>query len=227
MPRAESTSWNTLRAAAAGEVQAQEEFVRRYRPVIRSYLGQRWRHSLLGQQLDDAVHETLLECFRPSGVLAKIDADQPGGFRALLFGVVRNIALRHEERAARRRESAPRPTSFLAKVPAPDEALSQAFDRAWALGMVREAKARMADHAARGNEAARRRLELLQLRFHDGLPIRTIAERWQQDAARLHHEYARARRDFELCLREVISEHHPGDPEAAEREFRAVLDALL
>jgi hypothetical protein len=227
MPRAESTSWDTLRAAAAGESEAQEEFVRRYRPVIRSYLGQRWRHSPLGQQLDDAVHETLLECFRPGGVLAKADATQPGGFRALLFGVVRHIALRHEERAARRRDGAGRPSSFLARVPAPDEPLSQAFDRAWAVGMVREAGARMAELAARGDEAARRRVELLQLRFHDGLPIRTVAEQWHVDAAHLHHEYAKARRDFELCLREVIAEHHPGDPAAAEREFRAVLDALL
>jgi RNA polymerase sigma-70 factor (ECF subfamily) len=227
MPLADTTSWDLLRSAAAGEALAQAEFVRRYQPVIRSYLAQRWRRSPLHQQLDDAVHETLLELFRPGGALGKADPMRGSGFRALLFGVVRNVALRYAERAQRRQDGAQPPSSLLGRLPADDAPLSAAFDRAWALGMVRAASARMAERAALADEGARRRVELLRLRFHDGLPIRDIAARWQQDAAFLHHEYAKARREFELCLREVIAAHHPGDAAAAEREFQSVLEALL
>ena len=54
------------------------------------------------------------------------------------------------------------------------------------------------------------------------LPIREIARRWNTDPARLHHDYARARDEFERSLRDVIAVHHPGSPRAVERELREV-----
>ena len=58
---------------------------------------------------------------------------------------------------------------------------------------------------------------MLRLRFHEGLPIRTIAQLWSMDAAALHHEYARARTEFKAALLEVMTSYHPGSPAAAER----------
>lgn len=44
------------------------------------------------------------------------------------------------------------------------------------------------------------------------LPIREIAERWHEDTAKLHHEYATARDEFRAALLHVIAFHHPGAP---------------
>ena len=77
-----------------------------------------------------------------------------------------------------------------------------------------------------GSEAGRR-VHLLRLRFHDGLPIRDIAERWGMDAAKLHHEYATAREEFRAALRAVVAFHHPDAP-SSELDQRATdLLALL
>ncbi|MBK8268830.1 MAG: hypothetical protein IPK83_11220 [Planctomycetes bacterium] len=34
--------------------------------------------------LDDAVQDVFLECFRPDGALDRLDVHRPGGFRAFL-----------------------------------------------------------------------------------------------------------------------------------------------
>jgi RNA polymerase sigma-70 factor (ECF subfamily) len=73
---------------------------------------------------------------------------------------------------------------------------------------------------------ALRRVELLRLRFHEGLPIREIARRWRDDPATLHREYARAREEFKEALIGVMAFHHPGSPAQAERECAELL-ALL
>jgi len=59
---------------------------------------------------------------------------------------------------------------------------------------------------------------LLELRFGDGLPIREIAARWETDAAALHREYAKARREFEDALRDVIRDEEGGGPESVQKE---------
>jgi DNA-directed RNA polymerase specialized sigma24 family protein len=68
-------------------------------------------------------------------------------------------------------------------------------------------------------EVELRRVELLRLRFQEGMPIREIARLRGVDAASLHHEYARARREFRSALRDVIAFHHPGAPEEIDREW--------
>ena len=63
----------------------------------------------------------------------------------------------------------------------------------------------MSEEAARGDDGARRRVELLRRRFSDGAPIRDLAREWGVDADRLHHEYARARDEFRAALHAVVA----------------------
>ena len=91
---------------------------------------------------------------------------------------------------------------------------------------MREAAERQSVLAAQRGEEATRRVELLRLRFHEGMPIREIARLWGVDAASLHHEYARARREFRSALRDVIAFHHPGAPEDVDRECAQLLSLL-
>src|SRR5262245_61258276 len=104
MPGPESTCWTEIHAAAVGGAADREPFALRYGPVVRAYLAARWRGSPCLADLDDAVQEVFVECFRRGGALERVEPDRAGGFRPFLFGVVRNVALRLEARRARRRE---------------------------------------------------------------------------------------------------------------------------
>jgi RNA polymerase sigma-70 factor (ECF subfamily) len=223
MTSPESTCWTVIEAAAAGSPAAREEFARCYAPVVRAYLAARWRSSPSLNDLDDAVQEVFLQCFQRNGVLER--ADRGRGFRPFLYGVARNVALRVETERGRRREQQPPSDAGLEGIPAADESLSRTFDRAWAKALLREA-ARALERRARADGAAYRRVELLRLRFHDGLPIRDIAARWQADPALLHHEYARARQEFRAALAEVVAFHHPGTAAEIDQECANLL-ALL
>ena len=96
--------WTVIEGAAAGRKEDRDEFARRYVPAVRAYLAARWQASPFAQELDDATQEVFLECFRQSGVLERADRSRPGGFRAFLYGVVRNVALRIGTRRAQERE---------------------------------------------------------------------------------------------------------------------------
>jgi RNA polymerase sigma-70 factor (ECF subfamily) len=220
----DSTCWTMIQAAAAGGAGERAEFARCYVPVVRAYLAARWRASPCLDDLDDAVQEVFVECYRPGGVLERAEHDR--GFRPFLYGVVRNIALRVETGRARRREHAPAADAPLEAVPDDEASQSRLFDRAWARALLREAAARMEQQAREAGEGAWRRVELLRLRFHDGLPVRDIAARWQTDAAVLHHEYAKARQEFRAALLAVVAFHHPGSPAEVEQECANLL-ALL
>jgi RNA polymerase sigma factor (sigma-70 family) len=215
-PSDSSTHWSLIRAAAEGRAPEREEFARRYESVIRAYCGARWRHTPLVHEIDDAVQEVFLDCFRPDGALSRVEPEGPP-FRAYLHGVVRNVARRFEERRAR---AARQPDSRLdlAAVEAREEPLSVVFDRAWALAVFRQAADLHAARARESGEDARRRVEILRLRFQEGLPIREIAARWDEDPARVHHEYARAREEFREALREVVAGVHPGTPREIDEE---------
>jgi RNA polymerase sigma-70 factor (ECF subfamily) len=212
-----------IRAAGAGSPGDRDEFARRYGPVVRAYLAARWRFSPCRQDLDDAVQEVFVECFKQGGILDRADCGR--GFRPFLIGVIRNVARRWEAERGRQRERQAPGDKDLEGV-ADDEATpTRAFDRAWARALLREAARLLEQHAAT-DEAARKRAELLRLRFHEGLPIREIARRWQADAAVLHHEYARAREEFRAALAEVVAFHRPGTPSEIEQECASLL-ALL
>jgi RNA polymerase sigma-70 factor (ECF subfamily) len=219
----DSTCWTLLRDAAAGGEVPRAEFAARYASAVRAYLAVRWRGSRLIHELDDTVQDVFIECLRQGGLLDRARADRPGGFRAFLYGTVRNVALRTEARRARERGREFAEAIDLDGIPDKDEALSQVFDRAWAKAVVREAAERQSVLAEQRGEAARRRVELLRLRFHEGMPIREIARLWDVDPVVLHHEYARARHEFRSALRDVVAFHHPGAPEAIDQECAQLL----
>ncbi len=206
----ESTCSTLIRAAASGDQSKREEFVRRYGPVIRSYFESTARTWLPGPLVDDAVQDVFIECFRVGGVLDRVDDDRPGGFRAFLFGVVRNVGLRIRMRQARQREKEA-PGEFTFDAFETDETdAPKRFDEAWAEGLMKEAATVQAERARSRGVDATRRVELLRLRFFEALPIRDIAQRWGSDPATLHREYAKARGEFRDALREVVSFDHPG-----------------
>jgi DNA-directed RNA polymerase specialized sigma24 family protein len=214
----EATCWTLIRDAAGGDPAARELFARVYLPVVKAYVTARWRDN--GREVDDAAQDVFVECFKAGGLLEKAAADRPGGFRAFLLGAVRNVARRHE---VRRRPVHPLPDGL----PADDTGAEHAFERAWAQALLREAATVQQASSERAGAAAVRRVQLLRLRFHDGLPIRDIAKRWGEDPAKLHHEYATARDEFRAALREVIAFHHPGSPAGELDRLAAELLALV
>jgi RNA polymerase sigma-70 factor (ECF subfamily) len=226
MTSPDSTCWTVLRDAAAGACAAREAFAGRYEPTVRAYLAARWKGSPLVQELDDAVQEVFVECLRQGGGLERARPDRPGGFRAFLYGLVRNVALRFEQRRAKGQARRRGESVEVDAVPAREDTLSHVFDRAWARAVVREAAARQAERADAVGPAARRRVELLRLRFHEGLPIREIARLWHDDPATLHREYARGRDEFKAALLEVMAFYHPDSPVRAERECAELLVLL-
>jgi RNA polymerase sigma factor (sigma-70 family) len=222
MPDAHSTCWTLIRAAAEGSAHEREEFARRYAPVLRAYLATRWRSPPFREDIDDAVQDVFVECLRPGGAFQRLDPSRAGGFRAFLYGVARNVALRHE---SRRRPACPDGAADLDALPDEHTSLSQVFDRAWAKALLREAARLQEERARTAGEGALRRVELLRLRFHDNLPIRDIARRWGVEAAVLHHEYARARAEFRAALLDVVAFHQGGEA-AIEEECRQLLTLL-
>ena len=210
------TCWTVIHGAAAGEPDQRAAFVRIYAPVIRAYLLRRWRGSPLQQEVDDQIQEVFLACFRDEGALAQADPARGSGFRAFLYGVVRNVARHAETRRARQRET--NGHSALPDIDADEQSLAAEFDRAWAQSVVRDAVERM---------ERRRDVDLLQARFVDDRPIREIAKAWDEDPAKLHRQYARARKAFQDALVAVVRFHQPDRTrEQALEEARRLL-ALL
>jgi len=206
----DSTCWILIRGAATGGEGCRDDFARRYESVVRAYLAHRWRGSRLIGDLDDAVQEVFYECFRQGGVLDRLRENEPSSFRAFLYGVTRNVALRFERGAGRRRQEES-PAEFHPDRVADDEpTLSRIFDRAWALSIFQQAGMLQEERARNAGEKAARRVELLRLRAGEDLPIREIARLWGADPAVVHKEYARARREFRAALHDIIAFHHPG-----------------
>jgi len=221
-----TTCWTEIRDAAGGDPTARQAFAERYERIVRAYLVARWRNGPLRTEVDDVIQEVFVESFRDGGVLEKVDPGSPGGFRAFFYGVVRNVARRAESKLGRRRDQQA-PTGFFSESAGDaDQHLSRIFDRTFAAEMMRDAAARQRVLAeGRGPEAVRR-VELLRLRFYEGMPIREIAKLWDRDATELHREYARARKEFKQALAEVVAFHQPGSPAAVERECEQLLEML-
>jgi RNA polymerase sigma-70 factor (ECF subfamily) len=212
-----------IHAAAEGDAAARAEFARRYEPVVRAYLAARWRTPAKAGNLDDAVQEVFVDCFREDGPLGRVDPDRPTGFRAFLYGVVRNVALRFEVDYRREREVQ---AGDLDAIESDEETLSRVFDRAWASLLLKDAAELQAERAREKGGEAERRVELLCLRFEDGLPIREIARRWEVDPGWLHHQYAQAREEFKRALRDVVRDQHGGDRGKVDAECARLLTFL-
>ena len=205
----DATIWTMIHGAAGGDDLRREQFASRYLPLVRRYLGERWRGTPLVETLEDASQEVFLECLREGGVLENADPSRPGGFRAFLFGAVRNVARRQESaRPSPRTEGADaRP---LERVEAREEELGAVLDREWARCLIRQAAEHHRRTALPRGAAAREGVELLRLRFEEGLAIRDIAARWDQEPAAVHRRYRRAREEFRRSLRRVVAFPPPG-----------------
>jgi len=211
-------------AASQGEAAQRDAFTRRYAPVVRAYLLARWRGSPLIQETNDACQEFFVDCFRQGGPLVRAQRGRDGGFRAFLFGIIRNVALRWEQRGARAHARSTAEEFDFDRVESDEADPQLAFDRAWATALLSEASVQQANNARQSGPAAEKRIELLRLRFREGLPIREIAKLWETDAARLHHEYAKARDEYSQALYEVVAFHRP---EALAAEIRRECLELL
>lgn len=222
----DTTSWTLIRSAACGDETARAEFARRYLPAIRAYLHARWGRRLSPDEIEDSVQEVFLECFKDEGVLDRAPTIRNHGFRSFLYGVARHVALRAEERRARRLDRPGAETFYGSERIADDTSLSKVFDRAWAHSIMREAGELQAGRAHRAGKAALRRVELLRLRFQENLDIRDVAKLWKTDAATLHHQYALARKEFERALRDVVSEHQPGSADSIRNTCLELLSLL-
>jgi RNA polymerase sigma factor (sigma-70 family) len=223
IPLVRETCWTLIRAAAEGETAEREAFALRYLPAVEAYFHARWRGTRHLDRVDDAVQDVFLDCFREGGALDRVDRSRRGGVRAYLSGVARIVARRYEEGRGLGRE-AQASASEIADLPADDERLSVVFDRSWALGLLRQAAALHAGRAREQGEDAVRRVDLLRLRFEENRPIREVARMWGTDPARLHRDYARARREFKAALLEVVAFHHAGTPAEIEAEGARLLE---
>lgn len=226
MGQHETTCWTIIRDASNGSADSRDMFARRYRSAIEAYLRARWGGRVLLNEIDDAVQEVFVECFRDGGALSGVEQDRPGGFRAFLYGVCRNVALRTESRVARKREQAGLTVMQSTGADATEEHLSQVFDREWARSIMRQAAVRQSELAESVGPEAVRRVELLRLRFQEGKPIREIAADWSDDPEHLHREYAKARKEFKSALFDVILFHRPGSAEHARQECARLLGLL-
>ena len=223
---AADTRWSIVQAAAQGEPRATRMFAETYLGVVRAFLLQRWRGTATLPHVDDAVQEVFLDLFRTGGALARLDRSRAPSFKSFLFGVARNVAMRHEERAAQsyvRKREAP---STLSGLPAREASMSRQFDVAWARRMVAKAAERQRAWAQTAGSEAQRRVEILDLRFREGLPVRAIAERLGEPAERVHREFAKAREEFKQALRAEVALHCGGDAGAIERECQDLLAVL-
>jgi RNA polymerase sigma-70 factor (ECF subfamily) len=204
---ADDTCWTLIQAVRDGNHSARASFVERYHPAVTVYLRARWKSSALQSECEDAAQEVFLRCFGESGPLDRVARGSDQSFRGFLYGICRNVAREMEARHAKRARGG---ETTLEGQEGNEERLSALFDRAFARQVMKEARARFRSRSEQAGEKARRRYELLGLRFEEGIPIREIAARWGEDAAVVHKEYARARREYREALLEVVAEQDPG-----------------
>ena len=218
------TCWTLVEDAAKGDSRASDAFARLYLPVVEAYLGSRWAGTPLRSQVDDATQDVFVDLIKPNGALGRARRDHAaGGFRGFLFGVARNVARRHEDKDRRRNR---RETPLESHAGVSDESPSRAFDAAWARTIMRTARARHAAIAKERGEESLENVELLRLRFQEGTPIREIAARWDVDAAAVHRQYRRARKEFAEALFETVALHVTGTPADVKRECARLIDLL-
>jgi RNA polymerase sigma-70 factor (ECF subfamily) len=219
------TRWTLIEGAASGDEAARREFVARYEGPVRAYLGARWRDTPLRGEIDDAAQEVFLQCFRDGGALARADAAR-GGFRPFLYGVVRREAQKVETLRAREYRRRGDDSFHPDRLEVDETTLSRVFDRRWAQDLIEAAGELFLARARELGADGERRAELLQLRYHDQLPVREIAGRWNEDAARLHRELSRAKGEFQDALREAVAAREGYAGETLDRECARVLELL-
>ena len=186
----------------------------------------RWRGRTLLLEVEDAAQDVFVETLKPGGAIESADP-RHGDFRGLLYGVVRNVARRFEERAARASAREAGESVYLDDLPAQQAALSRVFDRAWAQSLMREAVLCHQREAEAGDADASRRFRVLRMRHDEGLAIREIAEALgAPDPATVHNDYRQARRAFASHLRRVVARHTGTEGAAVDQECLRLTELL-
>jgi len=215
-----------IRAAAEGDRAARSGFARTYLPVMRAYLRARWKRHPLREQIDDAVQNIFVECFRDGGVVEKATPGFAGGFQAFLRGALQNVAARMERERGQQLRRGEGGEVEPEQIVADETSLARVFDRAYARRIMEEAAERQRMRARQKGAAALRRVQILRLRFDDGLPVRAIAERLGLSRTLVHREYSAARKEFRKALKEVVLFHNPAAAGQVSRECRKLLEIL-
>ena len=224
-PDPNETCWTVLRAAADGDRGARSEFARSYATPIKAYLRHRWGGNALLNDVDDAAQEAFVEAFKPEGAIDRADPER-GDFRGLLYGVVRNVARRFEERASKASERHANGSVYLDGLPDDALALSKVFDRSWAQSLMQEAVSHH-EQASSADAVAQRRFRVMSMRHNDGLPIREIAVALgESDVAVIHNDYRQARRAFTAHLRQVVAKHTGARDSEIDAECGRLFDLL-
>lgn len=210
LPR--TTSWSLIELAASGDAVGREEFARRYDPVVRSVICARWKLSREHADVDDATQEVFVRCFRENGPLARADRQRPQGFRAYLYGIVRNVTAEAERREGSRREVTGDQTEQLKAAESREAALSQVFERAWHRLILQET-AELLDRRATGPRRVAAQ-SALHLRMHGGVKPAEIATRLGIEVSVVYELIREAKAQYRAAFLEVMASHYPDLDEA-------------
>jgi RNA polymerase sigma factor (sigma-70 family) len=223
MAHHDTTSWSLILGAAARRPEDQERFAALYTPLIKAYLAARWRVPHEHEDVGDAAQEVLLQCFRPDGALERVEPGRASGFRAFLYGIVRNVAAMAERKRSRIHETQAA-SSGVFEQPAHEASLSQVFDRGWAEVVVREARSLLHRRSMIRGGTGALRARALELRYQGGLPPREIAPRLGLDVKQVYRLLEDGQIDFQEALLEVMATQVPG---ASRQELEAKCVELL
>jgi RNA polymerase sigma-70 factor (ECF subfamily) len=212
--------------AAAKQPADQERFAVMYTPLVKAYLAARWRLPLEHEEVGDATQEVMLQCFRERGALETLDPGRANGFRAFLYGVVRNVAAMTERKRSRVRE-AQAAHSGVFEQPDDDPSLSRVFDRAWAEVVVHEARALLQKRALMRGGSAALRARALEMRFSGGLPPRDIAPQLGIDVKQVYRMLEDGQVEFQEALLDVMAAQVPSGSRAELERKCAELLLLL
>lgn len=192
------------------------------------YLRDRWKASPLVQDVDDAIQDVFMECFRERGVLQRADPERGSGFRAFLLGATRNVARRFERQAHGKSAHRQPETDVLNAIESEEDRLIRNFERDWAQAIMKEAAAHHERLAMETGGNLALRWQALRCQFERGLDVQAIASELGGNPATVHKWIQRGRQDFAGCLHDVVAGQCGPDvtPEEIERECRRLAEFL-
>lgn len=193
-----TTLWSHLHAAGAGEQDALDEFVRRYRPPLLAFLR---RRGLRADETEDVAQDVFLRLLNKD-LLLKADSSK-GRFRSYLLGITLRVLADQ-----RRREGAEKRGGGWERVPleaAPPQAVEAEFESCWLQDLMRRALA-----AVEASSPAHH--ELLGL-ASEGLSPAQIAERTNRSAGAIRVALHRARKRLAAELKNEVARYCSSEEE--------------
>ncbi len=221
MPQSENTCWTVVHGAAGGDPASRAAFAERYGRVVAAYLAARWKLPVDHGDVTDTVQDVFMECFKLAGPLERADSDRPGGFRAFLHGITRNVARRAERKGGMLRHGLRVADLDLDQIEHAGPTLSAVFDRAWAQNLVRQAMGLIMERAERDGGAAKEAATFLRQRHLENLAPKDIAERHGVPVSRVYQSLKDMRTAFRSAVIDTLAHDHPEDSRA-ELEKRCV-----